>query len=71
MLLKKSLEVQNQFLTPLPKRLIINNVEVLEKKKIAEHFNKYFVNVGQNLASTIPTSQKKKLKIFLLKTILH
>ena len=43
----------------LPKRLIINNVEVLEKKKIAEHFNKYFVKVGQNLASAIPISQKK------------
>ena len=42
----------------LPKRLIINNVEVLEKKKIAEHFNRYFVNIGQNLASKIPTSQK-------------
>ena len=28
----------------LPKRLIVNNVEVSNRKQIAEHFNKYFVN---------------------------
>ena len=43
----------------LPKRLIVNNVEVFEKKTIAEHFNKYFVNVGPNLADLIPRSNKK------------
>ena len=43
----------------LPKKLIVNNVEVFEKKEIAEHFNKYFVNVGPNLASSIPKLNKK------------
>ena len=28
----------------LPKKLIVNDVEILEKKEIAKHFNKYFVN---------------------------
>ena len=42
----------------LPKRLIVNNVEILEKKAIAEHFNEYFVSVGPNLAATIPSSYK-------------
>ena len=48
----------------LPARLIVNNVEVFEKKKIAEHFNKYFVSVGPNLAASIPRS-KKKFESFL------
>ena len=43
----------------LPKRLIVNNVEVLDKKTIAEHFNKYFVNVGPNLANLIPKPNRK------------
>ena len=43
----------------LPKRLVVNNVEVFEKKRIAEHFNKYFVNVGPNLADIIPKSARK------------
>ena len=43
----------------LPKRLVVNNVEVFNKKKIAEHFNKYFVNVGPNLADVIPKPNKK------------
>ena len=43
----------------LPNRLIVNNVEVSDRKQIAEHFNKYFVNVGPNLATSIPRSSKK------------
>ena len=43
----------------LPSRLIVNDIEITEKKKIAEQFNKYFVNVGPNLASSIPRSNIK------------
>ena len=43
----------------LPKKLIVNNVEIFEKNEIAEHFNKYFVNVGPTLATSIPRSNKK------------
>ena len=42
----------------LPKRLIINNAEIFDKKSIAEQFNKYFLNVGPNLAEIIPKSNK-------------
>ena len=42
----------------LPKRLTVNNVEILDKTSIAEHFNKYFVSVGPNLASIIPKPNK-------------
>ena len=38
----------------LLRRLIINNKEIYAKKTIAESFNKYFINVGSNLASKIP-----------------
>ena len=44
---------------PLPKRIVVNNVEIFEKKLIAQQFNKYFVNVGPNLASCIPKTNKK------------
>ena len=46
----------NALLTELfpDKRIVVNNVEINDKKTIAEHFNRYFVNVGPNLASTIP-----------------
>ena len=38
----------------LPRRLIINETEISSEKEIAEHFNKYFVSVGPNLAAKIP-----------------
>ena len=38
----------------LPKKIIVNNNEIKDKKAIAEYFNKFFVNVGPNLASSIP-----------------
>ena len=41
----------------LPKKLIVNDVEILDKKSIADHFNKYFINVGPNLATKIPSSK--------------
>ena len=42
----------------LPKRIVINNVVINDKKTIAEHFNRYFVNVGPNLAASIPQTNK-------------
>ena len=39
--------------------MIINGVEIIEKKKIAKEFNKYFVNVGPKLTSLIPKSSKR------------
>ena len=42
----------------LPKRLLVNNIEVFDKEQIAEQFNKYFTNVGPNLASMIPKTNK-------------
>ena len=37
-----------------PKRLIIDNIEIHEKKSIAEKLNEFFVNIGPKLASAIP-----------------
>ena len=38
----------------LPRRIIINNQDIYNKKTIAESFNEFFINVGPNLASKIP-----------------
>ena len=39
-----------------PKRLDINKEEITDKKTIAETFNKFFINIGSNLADKIPPS---------------
>ena len=38
----------------LPEKLVINNTTNVEKQEIAEYLNKYFTNIGPNLASKIP-----------------
>ena len=38
---------------------MINNFEIFDRKTIAQHFNNYFVNVGPNLATKIPRSNRK------------
>ena len=48
----------------LPRRIIVNDIEITEKNKIAEQFNKYFVNVGPKLASSIPRSNIKAESFF-------
>ena len=42
----------------LPKSLIINEVDISDEKEIATNLNKYFSNVGKNLASKIQKSKK-------------
>ena len=42
-----------------PKRMIIDGQEILDQEKIANCFNKFFVDIGPKLASMIPESQKK------------
>ena len=39
-----------------PKSLNINKEEITDKKIIADTFNKFFINVGSNLADKIPPS---------------
>ena len=39
---------------PLPKKIALENKEITDKKTVAEKFNKFYVNVGPNLASKIP-----------------
>ena len=36
-----------------PSRIIMNNKTHTNKLDVADHFNKYFISVGQSLASTI------------------
>ena len=41
----------------LPEKSVINNSTILEKQETAENLNKYFVNIGPNLASKILNKQ--------------
>ena len=42
---------------PLHNFITVKNREIFDKKEIAETFNSYFVNVGPNLAASIPESK--------------
>ena len=42
---------------PLPNFITAKNREIFVKKEIAETFNRYFVNIGLNLAASIPESK--------------
>ena len=42
---------------PLPNFITVKNREIFDKKEIAETFNGYFVNIGPNLAASIPESK--------------
>ena len=42
-----------------PKRMIIDGQEIFDQGKIANCFNKFFVDIGPKLASMIPESQTK------------
>ena len=39
---------------PLPSKLIINEQEITNDKAIADQLNKFFSNIGKNLASAVP-----------------
>ena len=41
-----------------PKALRINKTSITDKNVIADKFNEFFINVGSNLASKIPPSNK-------------
>ena len=42
-----------------PRRMIIDGQEIFDQVKIANSFNKFFVDIGPKLASMIPESQTK------------
>ena len=42
---------------PLPNFITVKNREIFDKKEIAETFKSYFVNIGPNLAASIPESK--------------
>ena len=50
---------QNQIKAVLPKRMIIDAQEIFDQGKIANCFNKFFVDNCLKLASMIPESQAK------------
>ena len=41
----------------LPENVVINNTTVVEKQEITGNLNKYFTNIGPNLASKVPNEQ--------------
>ena len=42
----------------LSEKLVINNTTVAQKQEVSENLNKYFTNIGPNLASIIPKEQR-------------
>ena len=42
---------------PLPNFITMKNREIFDKKEILETLNSYFVNIGSNLAASIPESK--------------
>ena len=46
-----------------PDSFIQNNIEITNDRDIADSFNKYFVNVGPNLAKTIPACPNHELNL--------
>ena len=42
---------------PFPNFITVKNREIFDKKEIAETFNSYFVNIGSNLAASVPESK--------------
>ena len=42
---------------PLPSFITVKNREMFNKKEIAKTFISYFVNIGPNLAASIPESK--------------
>ena len=43
----------------LPKSLIVNQVKITDEKEIANNFNKYYSDVGKNLASKIQNPKRQ------------
>ena len=50
-------------------KLVENNVEITDPVTVANAFNKYFANVGHNLAATIPDLQKSPSGLFEKTTV--
>ena len=54
-LLKEIINKKHECITQT--KFIVNKVVTSDKKQIRECFNKFYVNVGSNLAKTIPQNQ--------------
>ena len=46
------------FKNNIPKRMVIEGIETFDEEKIANGFNKYFIEIGPKIASSIPTSSR-------------
>ena len=42
---------------PLPSFIMVKNREMFNEKEIAKTFVSYFINIGSNLAASIPESK--------------
>ena len=54
-LLKEIINKKHERITQ--KKFIVNKVVTSDKKQISECFNKFYINVGSNLAKNIPQNQ--------------
>ena len=52
-----------------PKYFIVDNNHIYDQDKVANEFNKFFVNIGPNLAERINTSSTQNFKDYLNATI--
>ena len=51
------------------KEIIVNGIKIQDKQQIVNEFNKFYVNVGPDLAATIDTHNKKPFTDYLTKNI--
>ena len=43
----------------LPTKITVNKTDIFDTKKIADEFNKFFTNIGTDLANKIPNASKR------------
>ena len=43
----------------LPTKISVNKTDIFDTKKIADEFNKFFTNIGTDLANKIPNASKR------------
>ena len=43
----------------LPIKVTVNKTDIFDTKEIADEFNKFFINIGTDLANKIPNASKR------------
>ena len=57
--------------SPFPEFFIVDNLKITDSNEIAEHFNRFFTNIGPELAAKIDMPPNKSYTHYLKKTFQH